>query len=160
MLKITLGDLHRIAAGAITGVLAIQLKRTLEEVTPNHEYQKDISVTYLHALVPLTGMGMNGEVLFQIPVVFATMLAIELLGKNGDIEELRDLAGELGNMISGMVKSELTSVGFSGTLGTPVVTSGSRKTLRAETNSILCHTEWLCEGHSLSLHIQYRENSF
>ena len=152
--KLSSGDLTPIATRAITEVLAVQLKRVAEPVTPGDERLKKATGHHLHASVTLTGERIIGAVLFQVPVEFAIKVAEQLLGSDAESDDSKDVTGELGNMISGLVKGELSSAGYHGTLGTPTVTLGSRITLHAPADSELCTTEWSCEGHLLSLQIQ------
>ena len=152
--KLSSGDLTTIATRAITEVLAVQLKLVAEPVTPGDERLKEAKRNHLHATVTLTSERIVGAVLFQVPVEFATVVAERLLGSDAEGDDSKDVTGELCNMISGLVKGELLSAGYHGTLGTPIVTLGSLITLRAPVDSELCTTDWSCEGHLLSLQIQ------
>lgn len=152
--KLSSGDLTAIATRAITEVLAVQLKLVAEPVAPGDERLKEATGHHLHATVTLTGEIIVGAVLFQVPVEFATKVAEQLLGGDAEGDDAKDVTGELCNMISGLVKGELSSAGYHGTLGTPTVTLGSLITLHAPVDSELCTTDWSCEGHLLSLQIQ------
>ncbi|MFZ4388523.1 MAG: chemotaxis protein CheX [Chthoniobacterales bacterium] len=151
--KLSSDDLTSIATRATTEVLAVQLKRVAEPVTPGDERLKEVTGQHLHATVTLAGERIVGAVLFQVPVEFAAKVAKQLLGNDTETDDSKDVTGELGNMISGLVKGELSSAGYHGTLGTPTVTLGSRIILQAPADSEFCTTEWSCEGHLLSLQI-------
>lgn len=152
--KLSSGDLTTIATGAITEVLAVQLKMVAEPVTPQDKRLMEVTGQHLHATVTLTGERIVGAVLFQVPVEFATKVAERLLGSDAEGDDSKDVTGELCNMISGLVKEELSSSGYQGTLGTPTVTLGSFITKHAPVDSELCTTYWSCEGRLLSLQIQ------
>ena len=110
----------------------------------------------LHATVSIVGDKILGSVLLQVTETFAGRATELLLGSRGEGDEIMDVTGELCNMISGRIKAELAVAGFSGRLGTPTVTVGSRVALQQSAHSELCVTDWVSEGHLISLQVQIR----
>ena len=113
-------------------------------------------VQTLHATVSIIGDKILGLVLLQVTETFAGRATELLLGSRGKGDEIKDVIGELCNMISGRIKAELAVAGFSGRLGIPTVTVGSRIDLEQSAHSELCVTDWISEGHPISLQVQIR----
>jgi CheY-specific phosphatase CheX len=122
-------------------IFSKQLKLSLEPATSSDEIP-DLKV--FHASVSITGERVKASVLLQISEAFAAKATKILIGCDGAGEEIEDATGELCNMISGRIKSELTTAGFPGVLGTPTITFGSRIDLRDTVSSESCRTEWVC----------------
>ena len=143
------------AQRALEGVFTKQLQLSIAPAPPLSE-RLGADEKILHATVSIQGERISGSVLLQVSESFASMVTELLLGIQGESEEIKDITGELCNMISGLIKAELTTAGFSGTLGTPTVTTGSPITLRQNPQSELCVTDWSSAGHPVNLQIQIR----
>ena len=129
-------------------IFSKQLKLSLEPATSSDEIP-DLKV--FHASVSITGERVKASVLLQISETFAAKATKILIGCDGAGEQIEDATGELCNMISGRIKSELTTAGFPGVLGTPTITFGSRIDLRDTMGSELCRTEWVCGTDHMSI---------
>lgn len=129
-------------------IFSKQLKLSLEPATSSDEIP-DLKV--FHASVSITGERVKASVLLQISETFAAKATKILIGCDGAGEEIEDATGELCNMISGRIKSELSTAGFLGVLGTPTITFGSRIDLRDTMGSELCRTEWVCGTDHISI---------
>ena len=138
------------AERALKEIFSKQLKLSLVPAEPSDE-SPDFKT--FHTSVSITGDRVKASVLLQISETFAAKATKILIGCDGQGEEIEDATGELCNMISGRIKSELTTAGFPGVLGTPTITFGSRIDLRETTGSELCRTEWLCGIDRISLQI-------
>ena len=126
---------------ALKEIFSKQLKLSLEPAISSDEIP-DLKV--FHASVSITGERVKASVLLQISEAFAAKATKILIGCDGEGAEIEDATGELCNMISGRIKSELTTEGFPGVLGTPTITFGSRIDLRDTVSSESCRTEWVC----------------
>ena len=126
---------------ALKEIFSKQLKLSLEPAISSDE-TPDLKV--FHASVSITGERVKASVLLQISEAFAAKATKILIGCDGEGAEIEDATGELCNMISGRIKSELTTAGFPGVLGTPTITFGSRIDLRDTVSSESCRTEWVC----------------
>jgi len=133
---------------ALKEIFSKQLKLSLEPATSSGEIP-DLKV--FHASVSITGERVKASVLLQISEAFAAKATKILIGCDGEGEEIEDATGELCNMISGRIKSELTTAGFPGVLGTPTITFGSRIDLRDTIGSELCRAEWVCGTDHINL---------
>lgn len=129
-------------------IFSKQLKLSLEPATSSDEIP-DLKV--FHASISITGERVKASVLLQISETFAAKATKILIGCDGAGEEIEDATGELCNMISGRIKSKLTTAGFPGVLGTPTITFGSRIDLRDTMGSELCRTEWVCGTDHISI---------
>lgn len=147
--------LSEIARRSLEGVFTQQLQLSIAPAPPLSE-SLGADEKILHASVSIQGERMSGSVLLQVSESFASKATELLLGIQGESEEIKDVTGELCNMISGLIKAELTTTGFSGTLGTPTVTMGSPITLRQTAQSELSVTDWSSGGHPVNLQILIR----
>jgi CheY-specific phosphatase CheX len=135
---------------ALKEIFSKQLKLTLEPASSSDEPP---NLKVFHASVSITGERVKASVLLQVSEAFAAQATKILIGCDAEGEEIQDATGELCNMISGRIKSELTAAGFPGILGTPTITFGSRIDLRNTTDSELCRTEWICGTDHINLQI-------
>lgn len=140
---------------ALKEIFSKQLKLSLTPATYS-DVHPDTKV--FHASLSITGERVKASVLLQISETFAAKATRILLGCDGEGREIEDATGELCNIISGRIKSELTAAGFPGTLGTPTVTFGSRIDLRGATDSELCRTEWVCGTDQINLQVLIHTN--
>jgi CheY-specific phosphatase CheX len=146
-LPISLADT---AERALKEIFSKQLKLSLVPVESSDE---TLDFKTFHTSVSITGERVKASVLLQISETFAAKATKILIGCEAQGEDIEDATGELCNMISGRIKSELTTAGFPGVLGTPTITFGSRIDLRETTGSELCSTEWICGIDRINLQI-------
>ena len=151
-------DLSLTSGRALREVFSKQLKLQILESA-----EKDPLSTFegklLHSAVSINGEKISGTVLLQLPEALAHQVTEIMLGSSGDAEEIRDVTGELCNMIAGRVKAQLHSSGFPATLGTPTVSVGQRIALQKRGEARLSSTDWLVEGHdtgTFNLQVQIR----
>lgn len=143
-------SLADVAGRALKEVFSKQLRLTLE---PSREDSEHSASDTLHASLSITGERLKGSVLLQVSESLAAKATEIFLGCEGEGDEIRDVTGEICNMVSGRVKSELTTAGFPGILGTPTITCGSRIALRETPGAELCRTEWVCGTDKINLQI-------
>lgn len=143
------------AGRSLAEVFSKQLKLNALPATGTEEGLLS-SVQTLHATVSIVGDQIQGSVLLQVTETFAGRATELLLGCPGEGDEIKDVTGELCNMISGRIKAELAFAGFSAKLGIPTVTVGSRISLQQSAHSELCVTDWVSEGHPINLQVQIR----
>jgi CheY-specific phosphatase CheX len=153
-----LGDLSAASGRALKEVFSKQLKLQILQ-SPVNEAGSSLEGKLLHSAVSINGEKISGTVLLQVPEALAQRVTEIMLGSQGDAEEIRDVTGELCNMIAGRVKAELHASGFPATLGTPTVSIGQRIALQLRGEAQLSSTDWSVEGDqagSLNLQVQIR----
>ncbi len=134
-------SLAETAERSLKEIFSKQLKLSL---LPAESADETPDLKVFHASVSITGERVKASVLLQISEAFAAKATKILIGCDGAGAEIEDATGELCNMISGRIKSELTTAGFPGVLGTPTITFGSRIDLRDTIGSELSRAEWVC----------------
>ena len=153
-----LGDLSAASGRALKEVFSKQLKLQILQ-SPVNEAGSSLEGKLLHSAVSINGEKISGTVLLQVPEALAHRVTEIMLGSQGDAEEIRDVTGELCNMIAGRVKAELHASGFPATLGTPTVSIGQRIALQLRGEAQLSSTDWSVEGDqagALNLQVQIR----
>jgi CheY-specific phosphatase CheX len=153
-----IGDLSAASGRALKEVFAKQLKLQIFE-SPVSDALSSLEGKLLHSAVSINGEKISGTVLLQVREALAHRVTEIMLGSQGDAEEIRDVTGELCNMIAGRVKAELHASGFPATLGTPTVSIGQRIELQLRGEAQLSSTEWLVEGDQsgdFNLQVQIR----
>lgn len=95
----------------------------------------------------------TGIVSIHVPADLARIMAAGMLGMDpaaieGE-EEIRDLMGELGNIIGGNLKSALTDAGLRCALSTPAYTTGSDFTIESLDLERYERYAFSCEGRTL-----------
>jgi hypothetical protein len=151
-------DISVTSARALREVFSKQLKLQIHEsleIDPLSTFKGKL----LHSAVSINGEKISGTVLLQLPEKLALQITEIMLGSAGDAEEIRDVTGELCNMIAGRVKAELHASGFAGALGTPTVSVGQRIALQQRGEAQISSTDWSVEGHdtgTFNLQVQIR----
>jgi CheY-specific phosphatase CheX len=151
-------DLSVTSGRALREVFSKQLKLQILE-SPETNPLSTIEGKLLHSAVSINGEKISGTVLLQLPEALAHQVTEIMLGSAGDAEEIRDVTGELCNMIAGRVKAHLHASGFPATLGTPTVSVGQRIGLQQRGEAQLSSTDWSVEGHdtgTFNLQVQIR----
>lgn len=137
-------DVRPVAAAAVRDVFDMMLDMELDYL-PEMEQPYLYGPRYLGA-VDLAGT-VQGTVKIQAGVTLAGRMAAAMLGMPGeepDELEVRDVLGELTNMVGGAVKSALCDAGFGCELSSPAITTG--KDFTAE-NGALAHVVYLTFYH-------------
>jgi CheY-specific phosphatase CheX len=151
-------DLSLTSGRALREVFSKQLKLQILE-SPDEGSLSTFEGKLLHSAVSINGEKISGTVLLQLPEALAHQITEIMLGSAGDAEEIRDVTGEICNMIAGRVKAELHASGYPATLGTPTVSVGQRIALQQRGEARLSSTDWLVEGHdtgTFNLQVQIR----
>jgi CheY-specific phosphatase CheX len=151
-------DLSLTSGRALREVFSKQLKLQILE-SPETDHLSKIEGKLLHSAVSINGEKISGTVLLQLPEALAHQVTEIMLGSAGDAEEIRDVTGELCNMIAGRVKAQLHASGFPATLGTPTVSVGQRIALQQRGEAQFSSTDWSVEGHetgAFNLQVQIR----
>ena len=157
-LNTPLGDLSAASGRALREVFSKQLRLQILEASVKDPLST-VDGKLLHSAVSINGEKISGTVLLQVPEVLAHRVTEIMLGSAGDAEEIRDVTGELCNMIAGRVKAELHASGFPATLGTPTVSVGQRISLQQRGEARLSSTDWSVEGDhagDFNLQVQIR----
>jgi CheY-specific phosphatase CheX len=156
-------ELGRVAATALTEVLATQFK--LSEIA-SAPADKPVTRTPDHCLVglvSLSGGRISGDILLQLPEGFVAKLTGLLLGQSAtgvSDESAADVTGEVCNMLAGRVAAILSAAGYSSQLSsTPTVVRGHRLELEISPGAKTCRSTWTCEGHLLTVALQFRFKS-
>lgn len=144
-------DLNQTAASAVPEVFSTQLKLYPEESSMAME-----SSALHHSSVSIIGERMEASVLLQFSEAFAARATELMIGGECEEDDIKDVTGELCNMVAGRVKAGLAAAGFVGTLATPIVTSGPFIKLRQMVGSEFCENNWSCEGHAINLQVLLR----
>jgi CheY-specific phosphatase CheX len=151
-------ELGRVAASAITEVLATQFKLSPIASTPAYEPVTGAPEKCLVGSVTLTGGRVSGGVHLRLPEAFVAKLTALLLGQaatNVTNESAADVAGELCNMLAGRVAASLAAAGYSSKLSTPTVVRGHQLELEISPGARTCWSDWTCEGHLLTVALQF-----
>lgn len=139
-------DLGRVTASVITKVPATQFK--LSAITGPPEQCLVGSVT-------LTGGRVSGDVNLQLPEAFTAKLAALLLGRSVTSvthESVADVTGERCNMLAGRVAATLATADYSGILSIQME-------LEIYPGAKTCRSDWTCEGHLLTVALQFNFKS-
>ena len=155
-------ELGRVTASAITEVLATQFKLSAIASTRADEPVAGTPEQYLVGSVTLTGGRVSGDVHLQLPEAFAAKLTALLLGRSATSvtgESAADVTGELCNMLAGRVAAILSAAGYSSNLSTPTVVRGHQLELEISPGAKTCRSDWTCEGHLLTVALQFKFKS-
>ena len=155
-------ELGRVTASAITEVLATQFKLLATASTPGDKPVTGIPEQCLIDSATLCGGRVAGDVHLQLPEAFATKLTALLLGRSATSathESAADVTGELCNMLAGRVAAILSAAGCSSNLSTPTVVRGHRLELEISPGAKTCWSDWTCEGHLLTVALQFKFKS-
>jgi CheY-specific phosphatase CheX len=151
-------ELSRVAASAITEVLATQFKLSPIASTPADEPVTGAPEQCLVGSVTLTGGRVSGGVHLQLPEAFIAKLTALLLGRSATSvtdESAADVTGEVCNMLAGRVAAILSAAGYSSRLSTPTVVRGHRLEHEISPGAKTCRSAWTCEGHLLTVALQF-----
>ena len=58
-------------------------------------------------------------------------------------------------MLAGRVAADLAAAGYSSNLSTPTVVRGRRLELEISPGAKTCRSDWTCEGHLLTVTLQF-----
>ncbi len=148
--------LHKMAALAMAEVLDIQLH--LPGVETEKYSLADHDTLCVKGHVAMHGPQFTGDIFLEIPVPFVRSVAQQIFGfeNPADVQDadLKDVVGELSNMIGGRVAAELLAEGLTCTLVPPDKSIVTRVKHEAKDSAELSQTYWLCDGNLISLTVQ------
>ena len=151
-------ELGQVTASAITEVLATQFKLTAIAST---SADKPVTCTLEQCLVgsvTLTGGRVSGGVHLRLPEAFVAKLTALLFGQSATSftgESAADVTGEFCNMLAGRVAAILAAAGYSCNLSTPTVVRGHQLELEISPGAKTYRSDWTCEGHLLTVALQF-----
>jgi len=151
-------ELGRVTASAVTEVLATQFKLSAVASTSANKPVTGATEKALVGSVTLTGRRVSGGVHLRLPEAFVAKLTALLLGQaanNVTNESAADVAGEDCNMLAGRVAASLAAAGYSSKLSTPTVVRGHQLELEISPGARTCWSDWTCEGHLLTVALQF-----
>jgi CheY-specific phosphatase CheX len=151
-------ELGRVAARALTEVLATQFKLSAIASAPADKPVTRTPEQCLVGSVTLSGGQISGDIILQLPEAFVAKLTALLLGRSATSvtdESAADVTGEVCNMLAGRVAAILSAAGYSSQLSTPTVVRGHRLELEISPGAKTCRSAWTCEGHLLTVALQF-----
>lgn len=150
-------DLDQIGGNALLEVLASLLELPATGIARDSDVPAEARDPRIVATVPLAGDGISGEVRLEFPEPFARHAEGLLLGPDATSHstalQLRDLTGEVANMIAGRVAASLTQQGHPCSLGVPSVTHTEGVHPVPATGELHTRTLWSCAGHPIALEV-------
>ncbi len=124
MVSIESLDLKSSVEDSVNGVFDMMLDMEVDFFSnPDEESTKNIQIV---GTVGFAGKA-TGNISILISEAFSRVITGEMLAMEHDeisVAEIRDVIGELSNMVGGNLKSHLCDVGLTCALTTPVVTTG------------------------------------
>jgi hypothetical protein len=149
--------LNKMAAAAMAEVLDTQLH--LPGVETEKYTTDDHDTLCVQGHVAMHGPKFTGDIFLQIPSTFVRSVAQQIFGfaDPSEVQEndLKDVVGELSNMVGGRVAAELLAEGLTCTLVPPEKTIAPRfKHVPKDDAMDFSQSHWLCEGNLISLTVQ------
>lgn len=131
----------------MAGLVAVPGNADLDAPQPS-------SLSGIVGAIGLTGKA-NGVVYTAFNQSLANMITTKILGDKPSDQDVSDVVGELTNMITGNVKSQLCDAGFNCSLSIPSVVRGDKITVATKNAAMSVRNEYHCEGSSgpLVLHV-------
>lgn len=121
-------DLERIAATALQEILSSVFAESVTATAPAAIEDATADPERVAAVAGFAGPRAQGTISLNLPHAWLKRLAGTVTGGNGDDEledsDVRDLAGELCNMLAGRITAALAGVGIASVLRTPEVRRG------------------------------------
>jgi CheY-specific phosphatase CheX len=113
----------------------------------------------LKSEVGWSSANLRGVVQIHLPQDLVREISLVLLGDGPDASpvDLKDVAGEIGNMVAGRVSALLAQEGLHGTLETPQVRAVNPEETEKEKSEFTPqqHGEWICGTQRFSLSLQF-----
>ena len=113
----------------------------------------------LKSEVGWSSANLRGVVQIHLPQDLVREMSLILLGDGPDASpvDLKDVAGEIGNMVAGRVSALLAQEGLHGTLETPMVRAVNPEETEKEKSEVppLQYWEWVCGTQHFSLSLQF-----
>ena len=156
-------DLVRIAEAAVVEVLGhlpIPMTARGKTAAGVHPEPPEIRPGEIVASIHLEGRRLTATLRLHAPEALLDRAVHCMTGAHppaGDPRAIReDAAGELANMIAGRVATRLAAEGYPCTLSTPSIAPTALTSAQTPAEFETQRLDLLCEGHPLSLHLQFR----
>jgi len=151
--------LDEIARQSLQEVFRKQFR--LEVVSADSGHRASSGYPILKSEVGWSSENLRGVVQIHLPQDLVREISMVLLGDGPHASvssvDLKDVAGEIANMLAGRVSALLAQEGLHGTLETPKVRTVNREETEKESSEVttLHHGEWICGLRQFSLSLQF-----
>jgi hypothetical protein len=149
--------LDEIARQSLQEVFRKQLR--LEVVPAYSGHRASFGYPILKSEVGWSSVNLRGVVQIQLPQDLVREIGLVLLGDGPSASsvDVKDVAGEIANMVAGRVSALLAQEGLHGTLETPKVQEIKREEPENKKSEVtlLQHGEWICGLRRFSLSMQF-----
>ena len=149
--------LDEIAQQSLQEVFRKQFR--MEVIPADSGHRTTLGDPILKSEVGWSSANLRGVVQIHLPQDLVREMSLVLLGDGPDASpvDLKDVAGEIGNMVAGRVSALLAQEGLHGTLETPQVRAVNPEETEKEKSEFTPqqHGEWICGTQRFSLSLQF-----
>ena len=149
--------LDEIAQQSLQEVFRKQFR--MEVIPADSGHRTTLGDPILKSEVGWSSKNLRGVVQIHLTQDLVREMSLVLLGDGPDASpvDLKDVAGEIGNMVAGRVSALLAQEGLHGTLETPQVRAVNQDETEKEKREFTPqqHGEWICGTQRFSLSLQF-----
>jgi len=149
--------LDEIAQQSLQEVFRKQFR--MEVIPADSGHRTSLGDPILKSEVDWSSANLRGVVQIHLTQGLVREISLILLGDGPDASpvDLKDVAGEIGNMVAGRVSALLAQEGIHGTLETPKVRVVNQEETEKEKSEFAPqqHGEWICGTKRLSLSLKF-----
>ena len=149
--------LDEIAQQSLQEVFRKQFR--VEVIPADSGHRTSLGDPILKSEVGWSSKNLRGVVQIHLTQDLVREMSLVLLGDGPDASpvDLKDVAGEIGNMVAGRVSALLAQEGLHGTLETPQVRAVNPEETEKEKSEFTPqqHGEWICGTQRFSLSLQF-----
>jgi CheY-specific phosphatase CheX len=149
--------LDEIAQQSLQEVFRKQFR--MEVIPADSGHRTTLGDPILKSEVGWSSKNLRGVVQIHLTQDLVREMSLVLLGDGPDASpvDLKDVAGEIGNMVAGRVSALLAQEGLHGTLETPQVRAVNPEETEKEKSEFTPqqHGEWICGTQRFSLSLQF-----
>ena len=148
--------LDEIARQSLQEVFRKQFR--MEVIPADSGHRASLGHPILKSEVGWSSANLRGVVQIHLPQDLVREMSLILLGDGPDASsvDLKDVAGEIGNMVAGRVSALLAQEGHHGTLETPMVRAVNPEETEKEKSEVPPpYWEWVCGTQRFSLSLQF-----
>ena len=149
--------LDEIAQQSLQEVFRKQFR--MEVIPADSGHRTTLGDPILKSEVGWSSKNLRGVVQIHLTQDLVREISLILLGDGPDASpvDLKDVAGEIGNMVAGRVSALLAQEGLHGTLETPQVRAVNPEETEKEKSEFTPqqHGEWICGTQRFSLSLQF-----
>jgi len=131
----------------------------MEVIPADSGHRTTLGDPILKSEVGWSSKNLRGVVQIHLTQDLVREMSLVLLGDGPDASpvDLKDVAGEIGNMVAGRVSALLAQEGLHGTLETPQVRAVNPEETEKEKSEFTPqqHGEWICGTQRFSLSLQF-----